>query len=227
MNRAANQGFFSELSSEPLGAVPGGAAIDRARAFGKKMNVLVGCETSGVVREAFRKLGHSAISCDLLPPDDGSQHHSQSDVRCVIERGGWDLILIFPPCTKICVSGNRWYGKGMPQHSERLEAIEWTMALWELAKQHSPSVAMENPVGVLPMKATQYIQPWQYGHGETKKTGLWLHGLGPLEPTNIVEGREQRVWKMGPSPDRWKKRSKTYQGVADAMAQQFQSCFGR
>jgi hypothetical protein len=107
----------------------------------------------------------------------------------------------------------------MPKHNKRIEAIRWTMELWDLAKAHAPRACMENPVGVLPMKATQYVQPWQFGHPESKKTGLWLHNLPPLVPTNEVEGREQRVWKMGPSPDRWKKRSETYQGIADAMAE--------
>jgi hypothetical protein len=193
------------------------------------MNVLIGCETSGTVRSAFRKLNRNAISCDLLPADDGSEHHWQDDVRNAIVAPSiqWDLIIMHPECTKLCVSGNRWYGKGKPKHSERIAAIEWTMNLWELAKQHATRVCMENPVGVLPLKATQFIQPWQFGHGETKKTGLWLHNLKPLQPTNIVDGRVQRIWKMAPSPDRWKIRSKTYQGIADAMAMQWRSSSGR
>ena len=174
------------------------------------MRVLVACESSGVVREAFRELGHEAWSCDLLPADD-----------CIpVIKAGWDLIIMHPPCTAVAVSGNRWYGKGKPKHAERLASIEWTWALFELAKKHAPRVAMENPVGVLG-KATQYIQPWQFGHGETKKTGLWLHGLAPLKATEVVSGREQRVWKMGPSPDRWKERSKTFAGIGSAMAAQW------
>ena len=184
------------------------------------MRVLVACEYSGKVREAFRKLGHDAWSCDLLPADDGSEFHIQGDCVPVIMRG-WDLIIMHPPCTALCVSGNRWYGRGMPKHQERIDSIEWTTGLFELAKQHAKSVAMENPVGVLPMKPTQYIQPWQFGHGETKRTGLWLHNLKPLEPTDIVEGRENRIHKMPPSADRWKIRSETYQGIADAMAAQW------
>lgn len=184
------------------------------------MRVLVACEYSGKVREAFRKLGHDTWSCDLLPADDGSEFHIQGDCVPVIMRG-WDLIIMHPPCTALCVSGNRWYGRGMPKHQERIDSIEWTTGLFELAKQHAKSVAMENPVGVLPMKATQYIQPWQFGHGETKKTGLWLHNLKPLQPTDIVEGRENRIHKMTPSADRWKIRSETYQGIADAMAAQW------
>lgn len=183
--------------------------------------VLVACEYSGIVREAFRALGYDAWSCDLLPTNDGSPHHYQGDCMPVI-REGWDIIIMHPPCTALAVSGNRWYGKGMPKHARRIEDINWTMNLWRFAKHHSRiGVCMENPVGVLPMPATQYIQPWQFGHGETKKTGLWLHNLPPLEPTNIVEGREQRIWKLPPSADRWKIRSTTFQGIADAMAAQW------
>lgn len=185
------------------------------------MQVLIACESSGTVREAFRALGHDAWSNDLLPADDGSPHHIQGDCVAAIQSRQWDLIIMHPPCTALAVSGNRWYGKGMPRHNERLEAINWTVALFELAKQHAPRVAMENPVGVLPVPATQYIQPWQFGHGETKKTGLWLHNLPLLVPTNIVEGRQQRIWKLPPSADRWKIRSKTYQGIADAFAAQW------
>lgn len=188
------------------------------------MRVLVACEYSGKVREAFRRKGHDAWSCDLLPADDGSEFHIQGDCIPVIKqdyRPHWDLIIIHPPCTALAVSGNRWYGKGMPKHQERLDSIEWTLALFELAKRHAPRVCMENPVGVLPIKPTQYIQPWEFGHGETKKTGLWLHGLEPLKPTNIVEGREQRIWKLPPTADRWKIRSETFHGIADAMAEQW------
>lgn len=185
------------------------------------MRVLVGCEYSGRVREAFRALGHDAWSCDLLPADDGSPYHYQCDVVELLGPGDWDLVILHPPCTALAVSGNRWYGKGMPKHAERLEAIRWTMALWEKACSVAPMVCMENPVGVLPIPATQYIQPWQFGHGETKKTGLWLHNLPPLAPTNIVDGREQRIWKLPPTADRWKIRSTTFQGIADAMAQQW------
>ena len=200
----------------------------------RDIRVLIACESSGVVREAFRALGHAAWSCDLLPTDDGSPYHLQEDcVKAV--RGGsvfavWDLIVMHPPCTAICVSGNRWYGIGMPKHAERIEAIRWTMELWELATRFCPRVAMENPVGTLPMKATQYVQPWQFGHGEAKKTGLWLHGLPKLQPTNILPLPGSGRWenqtpsgqnKLGPSTDRWKIRSKTYEGIASAMASQW------
>lgn len=187
------------------------------------MRVLVGCEYGGKVREAFRKLGHDAWSCDLLPADDGSEYHIQGDVTPVI-RQGWDIIIIHPPCTALAVSGNRWYGTGMPKHQDRLNSIRWTVGLWELAQRHARvGACMENPVGVLPVKPTQYVQPWQFGHGETKKTGLWLDRLPALTPTDIVEGREQRIWKLPPSADRWKIRSETFQGIADAMADQWGS----
>jgi hypothetical protein len=185
------------------------------------MKVLVACEYSGRVRDAFLERGHDAYSCDLLPADDGGQErHYQQDCNEVISQG-WDIIIMHPPCTALAVSGNRWYGTGMPKHSDRLESIEWTLSLWQHAIANADRVCMENPVGVLPLKPTQYIQPWQFGHGETKKTGLWLHNLPPLVPTNVVDGREQRIWKMGPSPDRWKERSKTYEGIASAMAEQW------
>lgn len=183
-------------------------------------NVLVACEYSGKVRKAFRDAGFNAWSNDLLPSDDNSPYHLQADCRDVI-RSGWDLIIMHPPCTALAVSGNRWYGKGMPKHHDRLFSIEWTVRLWELAKNNSPMVAMENPVGVLPIQPSQYVQPWQFGHGETKKTGLWLHNLPPLVSTNVVPGREQRIWKLPPSADRWKVRSETFQGIADAMASQW------
>jgi len=184
------------------------------------MIVLVACEYSGTVRDAFIAAGHDATSCDLLPTD-AAGPHIQGDCLAAIRSQHWDLIIMHPPCTALAVSGNRWYGKGMPRNDERQAAIQWTMALFGLAKRHAGRVCMENPVGVLPIPATQYIQPWQFGHGETKKTGLWLHGLPALAPTQIVEGREQRIWKLPPSPDRWKIRSTTYPGIAKAMADQW------
>jgi len=194
------------------------------------MRVLIGCESSGTVREAFRALGHDAWSCDLLPADDGSPFHVQGDMADLLVPDRWDLIIMHPPCTALCVSGNRHYGKGKPKHAERLKAVEWTVALWERATEVCPRVCMENPVGVLPMKATQWVQPWEFGHPESKRTGLWLHGLDLLTPTDILELPATGVWqnqtpsgqnKLGPSPDRWKIRSKTYQGIASAMAAQW------
>jgi site-specific DNA-cytosine methylase len=188
------------------------------------MRVLVGCEFSGVVRRAFEKRGHEAWSCDLLEAEDNARNHFVGDVLDVINKNEFDLIILHPPCTALAVSGNRWYGKGMPRNKERRKAQAWTQFLWQEAKSRCERVALENPVGVLNGvigDATQYIQPWQYGHGETKKTGLWLHNLPPLTPTNEVDGREQKVWKCPPSVDRWKIRSRTYQGIAEAMAEQW------
>lgn len=185
------------------------------------MRVLIGFEESAVVRDAFLAKGHDAYSCDLQPSRNDAGRHYQCDIVEALKDGPWDMTIIHPPCTALAVSGNRWYGKGMPKYAERLESIKSTMRLWEFVKRFVPKAAMENPVGVLPEKPTQYIQPWQFGHGETKKTGLWLHGLPPLTPTNIVEGRENRVWRMAPGPDRARMRSETYQGIADAMAEQW------
>lgn len=185
------------------------------------MNVLVGCEYSGIVRDAFLAKGHNAWSCDLLPSDSDEGPHWQGDIfKALRIYDSWDLIILHPPCTALCVAGNRHYSGT----AERHEAIEWTIQLFREALQQSPRVALENPVGVLSsawMTPSQYIQPWQFGHGETKKTGLWLSGLPKLEPTNIVDGREQRIWRMAPSPDRPKERSRFYPGIAAAMAEQW------
>lgn len=148
------------------------------------MRVLVACETSGKVRDAFIKKGHDAISCDLLPTDRPGAHHQGDIIEYLQSKGDFyfDLIIAHPECTKLCVSGNRWYGAGMPKHRERLKAAIWTQKFWNIAKRKAHRVCFENPVGVLPkltdMGAPQYIQPWQFGHGETKKTGLWLHEFG-------------------------------------------------
>ena len=193
------------------------------------MRVLIACEYSGTVREAFRRLGHDVWSCDLLQSDDNSPYHIQGDCIPVIKQG-WDIIIMHPPCTALAVSGNAHYGTGMAKHNERLNSIQWTIKLFELAKQHAAvGVAMENPVGVLPIKATQYIQPYMFGHTEQKKTGLWLHGLPPLVETNNVYSvmmllprkQRERLHFLSPSLDRWKIRSTTYQGIADAMANQW------
>ena len=183
------------------------------------MKVLVGCEFSGVVREAFRAVGHDAVSCDILPAEDRSQWHHQGDVLEILG-DGWELGIFHPPCTRLTVAGARWF-KG--REAEQAEAIAFVEALWAAP---IPMIAIENPIGVLSTrsrlgKPTQIIQPWQFGHGETKATCLWLKGLSPLTPTNIVEGREARVHRMPPGPNRWKERSRTYQGIADAMVRQW------
>jgi len=197
------------------------------------MNILVAYESSGTVREAFRKLGHNAWSCDLQPADDGSNYHLQGDVEewisdPVIKR--WDMIIMHPPCTALAVSGNAHYGSGKPKHDKRIEAIEYTLRVFQLAKANADRVCMENPVGVLPIKASQYIQPYEHGHAESKKTGLWLHNLPCLRPTRLMYKPACGYWdnqtpsgqnKLGPSPDRWKIRSKTYEGIAQAIADQW------
>lgn len=181
------------------------------------MKVLIACEFSGRVREAFRKLGHDAWSCDLLQADDGSKYHIQGDVLKYLT-GGWDLMIAHPPCTHLAVAGARWFKN---KEAEQIEALEFVRKLLDAPIQ---KIALENPVSVISTKIRkpdQIIQPWQFGHGETKATCLWLKNLPNLIPTNIVEGREGRVWKMPPSKDRWKLRSITYQGIAEAMAKQW------
>ena len=187
------------------------------------MPVLVGCEESQAVTKEFRAVGVEAYSCDLQPTRGNPMWHLQKDIIDVIPTRQWGLIILHPDCTAMAVSGNRWYGKDMPHHEERRKAIEWTLHLWAMAKKYSNRVALENPVSVIfkHLPNVHYIQPWEHGHGETKKTGFALHGLNPLQPTDIVEGREQRIWKMPPSKNRKRDRSKTFEGVAKAMAQQW------
>lgn len=188
------------------------------------MSILIGCEESQTICGAFRAAGYEAYSCDLEPTRGNSEWHIQGDVMQAVRLQFWDLIILHPDCTAMAVSGNRWYGKGMPKENDRAKTVMWTLALWRLAKEHSYKAALENPVSVIfkhIKEPVQYIQPWQFGHGETKKTGFALHNLPPLKPTNIVEGREQKVWKMGPSPTRKRDRSKTYDGIAQAIVNQW------
>jgi hypothetical protein len=182
------------------------------------MNILVACEYSGVVRDAFILLGHKAMSCDLLSTDVNGPHY-QGDVRDVINNG-WDLMIAHPPCTHLAVSGARWF---KDKQKEQKESLDFVQMLLDAPIER---IALENPISVISSrirKPDQIIQPWQFGHGETKATCLWLKNLPPLVPTNVVEGREARVHKMPPSPTRWKERSKTYQGIAHAMATQWGS----
>lgn len=195
------------------------------------MNALICCEFSGIIRDAYRKRGVEAYSNDLLPTESryNASFHIQGDCVELLESypdNTWDIIILHPPCTALAVSGNRWYGEGKERHQERLEAIQWTLSLWELAKRKGKRACLENPVGVLGkiIPATQWIQPYEYGHPESKRTGLWLHNLPPLTPTNIVERKHQRVWLMGETKNRWKDRSRTYQGIADAISEQWQFC---
>lgn len=180
------------------------------------IKVLVACEYSGVVRDAFIKQGHDAISCDLLPTEQPGPHY-KGDVLDILN-DDWDLMIAHPPCTHLAVSGARWF---KDKQEEQKEALDFVRVLLDAPIKH---IALENPVSIISSKIRkpdQIIQPWQFGHGETKKTCLWLKNLPLLQPTKIVEGREQRIWKMPPSKDRWKLRSITYQGIADAMAEQW------
>lgn len=184
------------------------------------MKVLVACEFSGVVRDAFRKLGHDAWSIDLLPSESDSRWHWQQDVLMHFKacNNPWDMIIAFPPCTHLCVSGARWF---KDKQVQQREAIGFFMAM---TKAPSTRIAIENPIGIMSThyrKPDQIIQPWQFGHGETKATCLWLKGLPKLVPSNIVDGREARIHKMGPSANRSRERSRTFQGIANAMASQW------
>ena len=188
------------------------------------MSILIGCEESGVITNAFRKAGYDAFSCDLQPTRGNPDWHYQADIMEVIPLHYWDLIILHPDCTAMAVSGNRWYGSGMPKHNERIKAINWTGRLWLKATCNARRAALENPVSVVfPWLGApvNYIQPYEHGHGETKKTGFALYNLPPLTPSNPVEGREQKVWKMGPSPTRKRDRSKTYKGIAKAIVDQW------
>lgn len=183
------------------------------------MRVLVACEFSGVVREAFRKRGHDAWSCDLLPTET-SGPHIQEDVHEVWGKG-WDLMIAHPPCQYIAFSGIRWNAGNPHRQHEQDAALGFVLRLMSAPVKR---IAIENPVGVITRhirKWDQMIHPWQFGHGESKATCLWLKNLPKLSPTNVVEGRESKVHWHSPSPDRWKNRSRTYQGIADAMAEQW------
>ena len=184
-----------------------------------KLKVLIACEFSGVVRNAFRALGHDAWSCDILPAEDGSPYHMQSMMSAVaLAKQPWDLMIAHPPCTHLAVSGARWFKEKQKEQADALEFVRFLMDM------PIPKICIENPISIISSrirKPDQIIQPWQFGHGETKATCLWLKGLPLLVPTNIVAGRENRIHRMPPSPDRWKNRSRTYQGLADAMASQW------
>lgn len=194
--------------------------------------VLVACEFSGVVRRAFAHRGHDAWSCDLLPAEDRSNHHIVGDVRDILD-DGWDLLIVaHPPCTRLCNSGVRWLSVPPPGRSladmqrELAEGAALFSTCWNAPIER---IAVENPVMHRHAKAlienyaepAQSVQPWQFGHGETKRTCLWLKNLPALEPTNVVEGRTARVHRMSPSPNRWRERSRFFDGIASAMAGQW------
>lgn len=196
------------------------------------MRVLVACEFSGTVRNAFAARGHDAWSCDLLPSDDGSNHHIRGDAREILDQG-WDLLMVaHPPCTRLCNSGVRWLSKppeGRTKEDLRAEleqGADLFSAFWNAPIER---IAIENPVMHRHAKAlianyqppAQSVQPWQFGHGETKRTCFWLKNLPPLTATNVVAGRVQRVHRMPPGPNRWKERSRFFTGIAEAMADQW------
>ena len=189
------------------------------------MKVLIACEFSGTVRDAFTQRGHDAVSCDLLPTERLGEHY-QGDVMDILG-DGWDLLIAHPPCTHLAVSGARWFKYKQKEQAEALEFVR------QLLDADIPRIALENPVSIISTrirKPEQIIQPWMFGHAESKKTCLWLKGLPLLKPTNELELPDCGYWlnqtpsgqnKLAPSADRWKLRSKTYQGIADAMAEQW------
>lgn len=183
------------------------------------MKILVACEESQVVTNEFRKLGHEAYSCDILPTSgEHPEWHFQQDVIPLLDLS-WDMVIAFPPCTDLAVSGARWFEEKRKDGRQQ-KSIDFFLQFTKLKCKW----AIENPVGIMSSiyrKPDQIIQPWQFGHGETKATCLWLNGLPKLVSTNIVSGREQRIWKMGPSKDRSLLRSKTYIGIAKALASQW------
>ena len=182
------------------------------------MKILVACENSGKIRDRFINQGHEVLSCDLLEGE--GRHinkHIVGDYRPILKSFKPDMLIGHPPCLTVCVSGNSTYANTQ----KRLDGIAFFKEMWE---QDVPMICLENPVSVVSTqvtKATQYIQPWMFGHGETKKTGLWLKGLPKLKPTNIVDGRDNRIHFMSPSPLRSKMRSETYDGIADAIVNQW------
>lgn len=185
------------------------------------MKILIGCEESAKVRDAFLSRGHDAYSCDLLPTRGTTDRHIVGDVFKAIELCSWDMLICFPPCTHVCVSGARWWRNKQAEH---IRALEFMRSLFDTAKKRIKHVAMENPIGAFSTfyrKPDQIIQPWMFGHGETKATCLWLENLPKLIPTNIVGGRDNRIHRMAPGPRRQRNRSETYSGIADAMAEQW------
>ena len=196
----------------------------------KHMKILIGCEESGRVREAFRGVGHDAWSCDLLPcTENPSKYHIQDDLLKVIKSEKWDMIIAFPPCTHLAISGAKYFPEKIADGRQQ-SAIDFVEAIWDA---DCPRIAIENPVGVLSTKSKlgkpSYIQPYWFGEKQRKKTGLWLKGLPKLVPTDMVdiskvsEKELNKLYYLAPSPTRALERSKTFHGVANAMAQQWGS----
>lgn len=195
--------------------------------------VLVACEYSGSVRDAFSRRGWDAWSCDLLPSEKPGQHlQCDAAIRVLhtpFDHNRWDIVIAHPPCTYLCNSGVRWlYNKDGTRNAERWAKMEEAAEFFrKMLSAPATHVAVENPImhkhamAIIGVKPSQVIQPWQHGHGETKATCLWLKNLPWLKPSNVVKGREQRIWKLPPSADRWKERSRTFSGIAEAMANQW------
>lgn len=195
------------------------------------MNVLVACEYSGVVRDAFTRKGHYAVSCDFLDSEKPGMHY-KGNVLDILYSYHWDLLIGHPECTYVCNSSAKHLyidmkkenGINQERWNNMIKGAEFFKTLWNAPVE---KICLENPImlghakKLIGIKQSQIIQPWMFGHGETKATCLWLKGLSLLQPTNIVEGREQRIHKMGPSPDRWKERSRTFEGIGDAFAEQW------
>ena len=182
------------------------------------MKVLIACEYSGTVRDAFTRRGHYAMSCDILPTESEGPHY-QGDVRDILDQD-WDVMIAHPPCTHLAVSGARWFPEKRADGRQQA-ALDFVRALLDAPIDR---IALENPISIISTKIRrpdQIIQPWQFGHGETKATCLWLKGLPKLVPTDVVTGRSDRIHKLPPSADRAKLRSLTYQGIAEAMAEQW------
>jgi len=209
-----------------MAAIPCGYRGDEMK------RVLIGCEESGTLTTKFREAGFECYSCDTEPTRGNPEWHYQMDVKeCIKKHGPWALIILHPPCTSLAVCSNKHYAEGKPDHQQRLDDIDWTIDLWETAKKYAMRVALENPISVIFQYLMNgffkapvcYIQPHEHGHGETKKTGLALYNLPPIYPTDEVDGREQRIWKMAPGPNRKRDRSATYPGIADAIVDQWGS----
>lgn len=180
------------------------------------MKILIACEFSGIVRDAFISKGHDAMSCDLLPSERPGPHY-QGDVLDILGNG-WNMMIAHPPCTHLAVSGARYFYRKESEQTAALEFVRFLMSA------NIEKIAIENPVSIISTrirKPDQIVQPWMFGHGETKATCLWLKNLPKLTPTNIVTGRDNRIHRLPPGPERWKERSRTFQGIADAMADQW------
>lgn len=202
-----------------------------------ELPILVGCEFSGVVTSAFRRHGVEAYSCDLLPTEGNPKWHLQMDIVQALQSCKWGGFICFPPCTYLCNSGIRWLYNGGDKKNGK-DPLRWLhmedavrFFLGSLLNRDIPHICIENPrmhpyaAKLVGVKPTQVVQPFMFGHNETKATSLWLKGLPPLVPTKIVEGRTPRVHFESPGPDRWKRRSRTLTGLGEAMASQWRKCF--